>query len=473
MTRTATGQPSAGLGPQPHWRPGYHITGERNWINDPNGPVHWDGVYHLFFQANPEAPHWGPPRWGHVTSTDLAHWQRHPEALTPEKDGPDADGCWSGCLRDIDGQPAIYYTGVVGDDHDRVESVCRAWGNHDLTVWTKDTANPLIAHSPPERDSGYHRDPFIWQDDGRWHMLLGSGTAGSDPHGQVLRYESLDGTTWQYAGVFFEEPRWADGLDLGEHWECPQLVFDRGQVALILSSQTPQASRPLLHAVYFLGHIKDGAYHGKLQGRIDHGDCLYAPAVTVDATGRTLLWGWAQERVPPNLQRGMSHVGALSLPRVLTVADDRLRVDPAPEILALRQSRVDPNAPSDPGQPNQLHLEVDLMATGSAGQAEWSAGKDEDTLTLLIDMSNQHLTLTVTDQALGLRHFHVPTPPGEAEVRLFLDGSLVEVFVDGRSITTRFYPSESVLDNVGIATKGGASLRRLDAFRLVPDVINQ
>ena len=35
------------------WRPRHHFTPQRHWINDPNGPVMIDGVYHLYYQYNP------------------------------------------------------------------------------------------------------------------------------------------------------------------------------------------------------------------------------------------------------------------------------------------------------------------------------------------------------------------------------------------------------------------------------------
>ena len=54
-------------------RPKFHITGEKGWINDPNGLIYYKGQYHVFFQYYPHATHWGPMHWGHVVSKDLIH----------------------------------------------------------------------------------------------------------------------------------------------------------------------------------------------------------------------------------------------------------------------------------------------------------------------------------------------------------------------------------------------------------------
>ena len=78
----------------PH-RPQFHFTPLRNWMNDPNGLVYLDGIYHLFYQHNPHDNVWGDIHWGHATSTDLVRWTHEPLALKPDAEGLGlvASGC--------------------------------------------------------------------------------------------------------------------------------------------------------------------------------------------------------------------------------------------------------------------------------------------------------------------------------------------------------------------------------------------
>ena len=68
-------------------RPQFHFSAKKNWINDPNGLVYHDGIWHLFFQHNIEAPTWGPMWWGHAVSNNLLHWQQLDHALHPDEMG--------------------------------------------------------------------------------------------------------------------------------------------------------------------------------------------------------------------------------------------------------------------------------------------------------------------------------------------------------------------------------------------------
>jgi len=69
------------------YRPAFHFTPKAGWMNDPNGMIYVNGVYHLYYQHNPAAPVWGPMHWGHATSKDLIHWKHQKIALYPDKIG--------------------------------------------------------------------------------------------------------------------------------------------------------------------------------------------------------------------------------------------------------------------------------------------------------------------------------------------------------------------------------------------------
>ena len=84
---TAVGPPAAAApsGTPPAYdqtyRPQFHYSPVKNWMNDPNGLVYYRGQYHLFYQYNPAGNTWGNMSWGHAVSTDLVHWTELPVAI--------------------------------------------------------------------------------------------------------------------------------------------------------------------------------------------------------------------------------------------------------------------------------------------------------------------------------------------------------------------------------------------------------
>ena len=156
--------------------PMHHLRPTTGWVNDPNGPIYWNGRYHLFFQHNPNAPVHRQICWGHASSTDLVQWDPEPVALGPRPGGPDAAGCWSGCVTNDNGLATAIYTGAAaGSDS---ATICLAYAlDDDLRTWRQD--DTPVTGPPADLAVLGFRDPFVFAHDGRRCAAVGAG--GSRP----------------------------------------------------------------------------------------------------------------------------------------------------------------------------------------------------------------------------------------------------------------------------------------------------
>jgi fructan beta-fructosidase len=78
---------------QEPFRGQFHFSSQAGWMNDPNGLVYANGLYHFFYQHNPHGLAWDTMHWGHAASPDLVHWTQKPIALEP---GVHPGNLWSG-----------------------------------------------------------------------------------------------------------------------------------------------------------------------------------------------------------------------------------------------------------------------------------------------------------------------------------------------------------------------------------------
>jgi len=454
-------------------RPSYHFTAPANWLNDPNGLIRWDGRYHVFYQYNPAGPFHNTIHWGHATSEDLVHWDDEPVALSPSPDGPDRDGCWSGCAVDDDGTPTLLYTG--GDGRTQLPCLATA-ADSGLGRWEKHGDNPVIEAPPDDVDvletehwEAEFRDHCVWREDGRWHQLIGTGL--EDRGGAALLYTSADLREWRYEGPLLVGEE-ATG---GTVWECPELL-DLGEKRLLHVSNYEDV-------IYFLGDVVDGRFEVDRRGTLDHGD-FYAPQSVVDGD-RTVTFGWLPEARDVGAQWDAGWSGALSLPRIVTTGPDGgIRQRPAAEVRNLRAEQVidaatytvsDGRRRGLPVSGRALELELEL-ALENATAAELSILESPDraertTLRytregeLVVDRTRASDDPQVTADT---QQMAVPPCDEPLSLRCFVDASVVELYANGRHcLTSRVYPTRTDSTGVSVTAEGGrATVSSLSAWRL-------
>ena len=467
-------------------RPQYHFLPPANWMNDPNGVIQWKGHYHLFYQYNPVGPFWGAPHWGHAVSSDLVRWTHLPLALTPTPGGPDAGGCWSGCAVDNDGTPTLMYTGAVMVDTDGQlgyrQTQCLATSTDDLLTWQKYSGNPVIPTPPPGLEALGFRDPCLWQENGVWYCVIGSGIRGEGP--TVLLYRSENLVQWEYLKPLFSRDAGSlDPLWTGLMWECPQFFCLGGTSVLIVG--VADAEAPCFYTAYALGSYADHTFIPDGIARFDLGADFYAPIAMRDERGRVILWGWSPEargagpdgtawRDNP-IQRAAGWAGVLTLPRILTLRPDGLLgVVPAPELHALRGTHHRlTNIELTPDSPPLLEVVrgdcLEIIATIEPGTAtscglkvRCSPQDEEHTLILYdhtaghvcIDRERSSLDPTVVRGIDGGAFVLGPEEP--LALHVFLDRSIVEVYVNGRAcLTERIYPSRPDSLGIDLVAHGG------------------
>jgi beta-fructofuranosidase len=418
------------------FRPQFHLLPEANWMNDPCAPRYFRGQYHMFFQYNPGAAVWGDMHWAHAVSPDLIHWKHLPVALSPTPGSYDAAGCFTGSVLPGAEVPTILYTGVTRSKLETIrgeglrEVQCLATSTDpDLRSWKK-LDKPVLEGPPPGLQVSGFRDPCPWKDGDTWYLGVGSGF--NKIGGAVLLYSSPDGRNWTYLHPL-AQGKWngsnkINPVATGEMWECPDF-FPLGDKHVLLYSTEGK--------VYWeVGRFdkSDLRFHSETRGLLDHGS-YYAMKSMVDAKGRRILWGWVQETRTAEECKAAGWAGAMALPRVLSLgADNSLRMEAPPEFATLRKNtRKLQGAQTVPIE----NRAAEIVFSFKAG--ERGCGLELRAATPLFAIrytGGGKPSVSVGEHVLPLS----PDPDGVSTVHLWLDGSVIETFVDRKeAMTARCY----------------------------------
>lgn len=171
-------------------------------LGDPM-PFYWKGVYHVFYLNYHIAKGAPTPRitWDHISSRDLLHWTEHPMAI---------EGCLTGSIIEKDGVFHAFTTenGRIGHATSR-----------DLDAWTKDRQF-LLTIDPRWYEASW-RDPcVVWNPSDKQYWMVACSRVKGDGNnsltGCVALLTSPDLVKWT-----MQPPLWSPQFST---WlECPDL----------------------------------------------------------------------------------------------------------------------------------------------------------------------------------------------------------------------------------------------------------
>ena len=489
------------------YRPALHYAARDTWLNDPNGLIFHEGVYHLYYQNNPLGNVWGNMSWGHATSTDLLTWTEHPVAIPCDEnedifsgsivyDRDNTSGFGAGSVAPL---VAIYTSAFKpGSRHEGIQAQSLAYSLDGGYTWTKHANNPVL-----DRRSANFRDPKVIRYDGGegscWVMV-----AVEAQDFKVVFYKSEDLKNWEFLSSF------GPANATGGIWECPDLFplpvdGDPENVKWVLTvNLNPGGPNRGSAGQYFIGdfdgtsftstsaetaglHSPDdhGAYHW-----LDWGRDYYAAVSFNDAPdNRRLMIGWMNNWEYANHIPTTPWRSPMSLAREVSLQtiDGNLCLVQRPagdwtalvtqEPFSLAETTIDDSEQVLPGAAGTVQRIDVSFAPGSAKEFGLVLRGDGAKGTR-VGIRPDEGRLFVDRRQSGQTDFHesfpsVDTAPvrstsGSYDLSIFVDRCSIEVFAQGGQVTMTelIFPAEDSTDLAVFAVGGTATISSLQVTQL-------
>ncbi len=459
------------------YRPQFHFTPEKNWINDPNGLVFYGGEYHMFYQYNPYGNKWGHMSWGHAVSKDLVHWKELPVAIPEAPPLTIFSGSavvdpfnTSGFVQKLGQVPMVaIYTADIPNSN---QSQHIAYSLDSGRTFTKFNFNPVL-----DLEKKDFRDPKVfWHEPTKkWIMAV------MWPHEKKVQfYNSKTLKAWTLLSEF------GPAGDTSGIWECPDLfrvpiAGSPGKYKWVFMMS------PAPYMQYFVGEFDGTKFINESATdkiyRPDYGPDYYAaivynnlpPGIAPVSIGWVNNWQYAGD-IPAGEWRG-----AMSLPRSLSLkrvgAEWILLQNPADELASLKKKDVQLNAGQEIALEDQSFMLEWQWSANAAGVQEISLGDNE--LVISYNASTKEVGLDRSGSK-GFDHaayrsnsvyktIFPGTPPANLKFRLYFDESIAELYVgDGEVAMTAQVFAGGPMNKIRFAPSGaGQALlyRDLEGYR--------
>lgn len=366
-----------------HERPKIHFTPARNWINDPNGLIFHEGLFHIYFQHNPFENKWGHMSWGHATSKDLINWQEMPIAIPEQADHAIFSG--SAVFDYKSNRIAAFYTAHKEQNQSQHLAFSADGGN----TYQLFESNPVL-----DLNLADFRDPKVFPFKDHWIMVVAKS--------KLLKlsfFKSTDLINWEFLSDYVMP-------GISEIYECPDLIEINGDWVLFLSTNPGgPAGGSGMH--YVIGEFNGREFVANTEPKpLDYGPDYYA-AVTFSNCEERISLGWMNNWDYAN-SRDLSAQpwnGSMTSARRLTIADGDLLQSFYPQTIQYK-------VPKD----------VDFQLRYPNGVVKFN--REED----LIWIDRSELW------SQSLTRFSVPAA-GEISVEAIFDLGSVEISLNGKFVT--------------------------------------
>ena len=477
------------------FRPSYHITPGKNWMNDPQRPILLDGLWHYYYLYNAGYPKENGTEWYHLTSTDLVHWKDEGVAIAKYKNGL-GDIETGSAVVDQDnaagfGKGAVIAIMTQQDQGIQRQSLFYSTdGGYTFTAYAQ---NPVM-ENPGQTD---WRDPKIIRDEAhsQWVMALAEGD-------KIGMYTSTDLLDWRYAsGV--------ERTGLGT-LECPELFQldldgDPSKRTWVLAASANGSQEGFTTGVAYWTGEWDGTRFtpsGAPHQWLDAGSDFYA-AVTWDdprltesqrmSSRHAIGWlnNWAYARQLPTEDW---HGGADSMVRDIRLATVEGKPTLVSNPTAAMQSIEGPaettgerrmtrdgagQLPAPEGGAYRLDVTLERTAGDDGSEARIELGSGGGTFaTVGYDFAGGSAFISREAGAAAAgkadlgpdyratRRAVSPARDGKVELSIFVDYSSVEVFVNGgeTTMTSLVFPAAGT-PSIKAVTDGGTLTLKSFSYR--------
>jgi len=459
------------------FRPTYHFSPLYGWMNDPNGMVYKDGEYHLFYQHNPYGSKWGNMHWGHAISKDLINWEHRPDAITPDALGTIFSGSAVVDTDNTAGFGAGAIVAIYTQNSDRqVQSI--AYSTDNGRSFTKYENNPVLTS-----DARDFRDPKVFwhKETQRWIMLLAVGQ-------EMQIFSSSNLKDWAFESSFGEGQGAHGGV-----WECPDLFElpvdgTNEKKWVLLCNLNPGGPFGGSATQYFVGTFNGKEFVNESPSQtkwMDWGKDHYAAVTWSDAPDNRRIaiawmsnWQYAND-VPTSQYRSPN-----SVPRDLSLftvdGETYLQSAPSPELLKLRDiskkrsfkvngTRTIKDMIAGNEGAYEIELTIENQHADVIGFRLYNDKGEE--VDMQYDMKEKKFSMDrrksgdvgFNENFPMLTWTAIESGKDELKLRLFVDKSSVEAFVDGGRfvMTNQVFPSEPYT-HIDFYSKGGAY--KVDSF---------